>query len=154
MKSYFFLLLIPLLLAGCRQRGMKQTELATISIARDTLLVKHDTTATVVDTLPGVTPESPAVTTTTPPPPASKSVMASPSRRFHVIVASQPTRALAEKEVTGFRARGYPDAQIVFKDNLHYRVSIASFPTRKEALDNIPNYSRKLRVYGVWVTFY
>ncbi|MDR1414478.1 MAG: SPOR domain-containing protein [Odoribacteraceae bacterium] len=87
-------------------------------------------------------------------PPAEGEMMASKVKRFHVIVASQPTRALAEQEVKHFRSLGHPETKIVFKDGVHYRVSIASFPTKREALDNLPFYSRKLKVHGVWVTYY
>jgi hypothetical protein len=148
MKSYFVFFLIPLLV-GCRQNNMKQKELTTASVVRDTVVVMSDTIP-VADTVL-VLPAKPLAVT---PPRTSASIMASSSKRFHVIVASQPTRTLAEKEVKRFRAKGYPGAQIIFKDGVHYRVSIASFPTRKEALSNLSFYSRALNIRGPWVTFF
>lgn len=123
--------------------------MTTASIARDTAITEMTTdAATVTDTVPATVIEAPATT------PAVVEIMAPRARRFHVIVASQPTRALAEQEVKHYRSQGYPETTIVFKDGVHYRVSIASFPTKKEALDNVTFYSRKLRVRGAWVTFY
>ncbi|MDR2131078.1 MAG: SPOR domain-containing protein [Odoribacteraceae bacterium] len=147
MKMYIVFLLMPLLLVACRRNNMKQKELTTAAVVRDTLVTD---TIRAADTVTVVQAETPVATA----PPVSKSVLASPSKRFHVIVASHPTRALAEKEIRRFREKGYPGAQIVFKDGVHYRVSIASFPTRKEALANLSFYARVLNVRKPWVTFY
>lgn len=152
MKSYVVFLVI-LLLAGCRQGSMKQKELSAASVVRDTA-------AAVIDTVPAVdtvaTPVVPLPETTAPAAvsPASPGVMASPSGRFHVIVASYSARSLAEKEVRRLRAKGYPEARIVFKDRVHYRVSVANFPTQKAALSKLSTYERALRVNGAWVTLY
>ena len=139
MKSYVVFLVI-LLLAGCRQGSMKQKELSAASVVRDTA-------AAVIDTVPAVdtvaTPVAPLPETTAAPAavsPASPGVMASPSGRFHVIVASYSARSLAEKEVRRLRAKGYPEARIVFKDRVHYRVSVANFPTQKAALSKLSTY--------------
>jgi hypothetical protein len=148
MKSYVVFFLVPLLV-GCWQGKMKQKELTTASVIRDTVVVTSDTIP-VIDTVLAVRKNPPVVTSS----PANVRLMASPSERFHVIVASHPTRALAEREVKRFRAKGYPGAQIIFKDGIHYRVSIANFSTRKEALDKLSFYSRALNVRGPWVTFY
>lgn len=130
---------------------MKQKELSAASVVRDTAAV------VVIDTVPAV---DTVATPVTPPPattavsPASPGVMASPSGRFHVIVASYSARSLAEKEVRRLRAKGYPEARIVFKDRVHYRVSVANFPTQKAALGKLSTYERALRVNGAWVTLY
>ncbi|MDR1273698.1 MAG: SPOR domain-containing protein, partial [Odoribacteraceae bacterium] len=140
MNRYFIFLVILSSLVACR-RGARQQETTTASIARDTAITEVTTDATTAtDTVPAPVVET-AVT-----PPAVVEIMAPRARRFHVIVASQPTRALAEKEVKHYRSLGYPGTSIVFKDGVHYRVSIASFPTKKEALDNVTSYSRKLKV--------
>jgi hypothetical protein len=150
MKNQFLFLVISLALVACRGNSMKPQELATANIEREVVDTPVDPDAPDPD-VPETTPDEPV--TEEPSTPADD-MMASQDKRFHLIVASQPTRALAEVEVKHYRSIGYPDTRIVFKDGVHYRVSIANYPTKQEALDHITPYSSELRLRGLWVTYF
>jgi hypothetical protein len=66
--------------------------------------------------------------------PAMPVVITKPTGRYYLILASLKTEADANKEVERFKKAGFPNARIIYKDNL-YRVSIADYTTQQEGLD-------------------
>ena len=93
------------------------------------------------------TPAPQPATDTTPIIPAVK------TKSYHIIVASHPRQSLAEADVRKLREQGYNDACILQKDN-RFRVSIAHFSNRNEALKERTRLIDTLGQDDLWVGYY
>ena len=90
------------------------------------------------------------------PQPASDTTPIIPAVRtksYHIIVASHPRQSLAEADVRKLREQGYNDACILQKDN-RFRVSIAHFSNRNEALKERTRLIDTLGQDDLWVGYY
>ena len=68
-------------------------------------------------------------------------------------MASHPRQSLAEADVRKLREQGYNDACILQKDN-RFRVSIAHFSNRNEALKERTRLIDTLGQDDLWVGYY
>ena len=75
------------------------------------------------------------------------------TRSYHIIVASHPRENLAEKDVTQLKAKGFPDAQIIIKDQ-RYRVSIANYTDKQEATKQRDLLATQLGQSDIWIMLY
>ena len=75
------------------------------------------------------------------------------TKSYHIIVASHPRQSLAEADVRKLREQGYNDACILQKDN-RFRVSIAHFSNRNEALKERTRLIDTLGQDDLWVGYY
>ena len=74
------------------------------------------------------------------------------TRSYHIIVASHPRENLAEKDVTQLKAKGFPEAQIITKDQ-RYRVSIAN-TDKQEATKQRDLLATQLGQSDIWIMLY
>ena len=75
------------------------------------------------------------------------------TRSYHIIVASHPRENLAEKDVTQLKAKGFPEAQIITKDQ-RYRVSIANYTDKQEATKQRDLLATQLGQSDIWIMLY
>ena len=75
------------------------------------------------------------------------------TRSYHIIVASHPRENLAEKDVTQLTAKGFPEAQIITKDQ-RYRVSIANYTDKQEATKQRDLLATQLGQSDIWIMLY
>ena len=75
------------------------------------------------------------------------------TRSYHIIVASHPRENLAEKDVTQLKAKGFPNAQIITKDQ-RYRVSIANYTDKQEATKQRDLLATQLGQSDIWIMLY
>ena len=75
------------------------------------------------------------------------------TRSYHIIVASHPWENLAEKDVTQLKAKGFPEAQIITKDQ-RYRVSIANYTDKQEATKQRDLLATQLGQSDIWIMLY
>ena len=71
-------------------------------------------------------------------------------KSYHIIVASHPRENLAENDVTQLKAKGFPDAQIIIKDQ-RYRVSIANYTDKQEATKQRDLLATQLGQSDIWI---
>ena len=72
------------------------------------------------------------------------------TKSYHIIVASHPRENLAENDVTQLKAKGFPDAQIIIKDQ-RYRVSIANYTDKQEASKQRDLLATQLGQSDIWI---
>ena len=72
------------------------------------------------------------------------------TKSYHIIVASHPRENLAENDVTQLKAKGFPDAQIIIKDQ-RYRVSIANYTDKQEATKQRDLLATQLGQSDIWI---
>ena len=75
------------------------------------------------------------------------------TKSYHIIVASHPRENLAEKDVTQLKAKGFPEAQIITKDQ-RYRVSIANYTDKQEATKQRDLLATQLGQSDIWIMLY
>ena len=75
------------------------------------------------------------------------------TRSYHIIVASHPRENLAETDVTQLKAKGFPEAQIITKDQ-RYRVSIANYTDKQEATKQRDLLATQLGQSDIWIMLY
>ena len=75
------------------------------------------------------------------------------TRSYHIIVASHPRENQAEKDVTQLKAKGFPEAQIITKDQ-RYRVSIANYTDKQEATKQRDLLATQLGQSDIWIMLY
>ena len=75
------------------------------------------------------------------------------TRSYHIIVASHHRENLAEKDVTQLKAKGFPEAQIITKDQ-RYRVSIANYTDKQEATKQRDLLATQLGQSDIWIMLY
>ncbi len=152
MKHLLFISFILLsILPGCRERKMNAKEFTTANVIRHLPENRREQpTPTPKDTAvieEKATPAPRPATDTTPIIPAVK------TKSYHIIVASHPRQSLAEADVRKLREQGYNDACILQKDN-RFRVSIAHFSNRNEALKERTRLIDTLGQDDLWVGYY
>ena len=75
------------------------------------------------------------------------------TKSYHIIVASHPRENLAEKDVTQLKAKGFPEAQIITKDQ-RYRVSIANYTDKQEATKQRDLLATQLGQSDIWIMLF
>ena len=75
------------------------------------------------------------------------------TRSYHIIVASHPRENLARKDVAKLKAQGFPEAQIITKDQ-RYRVSIANYTDKQEATKQRDLLATRLGQSDIWIMLY
>ena len=75
------------------------------------------------------------------------------TKSYHIIVASHPRENLAENDVTQLKAKGFPEAQIITKDQ-RYRVSIANYTDKQEATKQRDLLATQLGQSDIWIMLY
>ena len=75
------------------------------------------------------------------------------TRSYHIIVASHPRANRAEKDVIQLKAKGFPEAQIITKDQ-RYRVSIANYTDKQEATKQRDLLATQLGQSDIWIMLY
>lgn len=150
MKHLLFISLILLsILPGCRERKMNAKEFTSANVIRHLPAppreknVPKDTATVEKKVTPPPRPSDNKPTTT----PAAR------TKSYHIIVASHPRQSLAEADVQKLREQGYNDACILQKDN-RFRVSIAHFADKNEALKERTRLIDTLGQDDLWVGYY
>ena len=160
MRTCFTLSLVALLLAyGCKQNSVNPKHLTVETVTRDVSGAPKDSlpdgqggidsTLLAEDMI--ILPEGELIIQ-----PEEKVAPTQPSvtgKRCHIIVASFPTRAQAEKSLAEWRKKGYPQAEIVSKEGKN-RISIAWFSQKQTALDNLARYKKELRRNDLWIAIH
>lgn len=149
MKFVLFLSFIALsFLTSCQRDKMSSNNLTSINVKRELPPANTEAPSTVKTPVQEIAAE---VTTT---PRASLTVKpATPSKSYHIIIASHPNEKLAQEDVTRLKAQGYNDAQIITKDQ-RYRVSIANDPDKQEAMKKRNELALRLKQEDIWITLY
>ncbi len=129
-----------------------------IGCQRDKMNSKNLTTTNVKRSLPASLPENHVSLDTikqNPSQDANNTTIASnvKTRSYHIIVASHPRENLAEKDVTQLKAKGFPEAQIITKDQ-RYRVSIANYTDKQEATKQRDLLATQLGQSDIWIMLY
>ena len=129
-----------------------------IGCQRDKMNSKNLTTTNVKRSLPASLPENHVSLDTirqSPSQDANNTTITSnvKTRSYHIIVASHPRENLAEKDVTQLKAKGFPEAQIITKDQ-RYRVSIANYTDKQEATKQRDLLATQLGQSDIWIMLY
>ena len=142
MKSHILIvILLASALVGCRQGKMNPRDFTQVNVTRhlpEPPAEKADTAALPI-------PAAPKDTARQAPAPAAK--------YYHVIVASYPDQASADREVERLKAKGFAEACVVHRSN-RYRVSIAHFADKQAALDERARLCELLKQDDLWIARY
>lgn len=120
---------------------------------------KHLTAVTVIRDIPSVKKDS--LPSETPPvlqqePVEVEKPKESPApvsdKKFHIIAASYPQKELAEAGLLQWHKKGYTGAT-VFHKNDRFRISIANYSSKQEALDSIEYYKQQLNREDLWLSW-
>ena len=136
-----FVLMLPFI--GCQRDKMNSKNLTTVNVKRNlpaSLPGNHVSLDTIRQR-----PSQDANNTT-----ITSNVK---TRSYHIIVASHPRENLAEKDVTQLKAKGFPNAQIITKDQ-RYRVSIANYTDKQEATKQRDLLATQLGQSDIWIMLY
>ena len=136
-----FVLMLPFI--GCQRDKMNSTNLTTVNVKRN-LPASLPGNNVSLDTI-RQSPSQDANNTT-----ITSNVK---TRSYHIIVASHPRENLAEKDVTQLKAKGFPNAQIITKDQ-RYRVSIANYTDKQEATKQRDLLATQLGQSDIWIMLY
>ena len=136
-----FVLMLPFI--GCQRDKMNSKNLTTVNVKRN-LPASLPGNNVSLDTI-RQSPSQDANNTT-----ITSNVK---TRSYHIIVASHPRENLAEKDVTQLKAKGFPNAQIITKDQ-RYRVSIANYTDKQEATKQRDLLDTQLGQSDIWIMLY
>lgn len=136
-----FVLILPFI--GCQRDKMNSKNLTTVNVKRN-LPASLPGNNVSLDTI-RQSPSQDANNTT-----ITSNVK---TRSYHIIVASHPRENLAEKDVTQLKAKGFPNAQIITKDQ-RYRVSIANYTDKQEATKQRDLLATQLGQSDIWIMLY
>lgn len=136
-----FVLMLPFI--GCQRDKMNSKNLTTVNVKRN-LPASLPGNNVSLDTI-RQSPSQDANNTT-----ITSNVK---TRSYHIIVASHPRENLAEKDVTQLKAKGFPNAQIITKDQ-RYRVSIANYTDKQEATKQRDLLATQLGQSDIWIMLY
>ena len=136
-----FVLMLPFI--GCQRDKMNSKNLTTVNVKRN-LPASLPGNNVSLDTI-RQSPSQDANNTT-----ITSNVK---TRSYHIIVASHPRENLAEKDVTQLKAKGFPEAQIITKDQ-RYRVSIANYTDKQEATKQRDLLATQLGQSDIWIMLY
>ena len=136
-----FVLMLPFI--GCQRDKMNSKNLTTVNVKRN-LPASLPGNNVSLDTI-RQSPSQDANNTT-----ITSNVK---TRSYHIIVASHPRENLAEKDVTQLKAKGFPNAQIITKDQ-RYRVSIANYTEKQEATKQRDLLATQLGQSDIWIMLY
>ena len=152
MKILLFLVIL-VSFCNCQHPKSDVRQLTTTSVIRDVSTSLKDT---LVPSKKETVPVPEESTSFTPKPESSpKEVQktASSTVNYHVIVASHPRAELAEETLNNLKNKGYSDARMITKDN-RFRVSIAHYASKEEALQQINTWKKHLNRDDLWVLRY
>ncbi|WP_292264980.1 SPOR domain-containing protein [Butyricimonas sp.] len=153
MKFVLFLSFIALLtLVGCQRDKMNPKNLTTVNVKRELSVTPAKATAAAKSTEETPVPPTEAQPSATPQTTTTEKP-ATPTKSYHIIVASHPRESLAQEDVARLKAQGYTDARIITKDQ-RYRVSIANNPDKQEATRQRDELARRLKQDDIWITLY
>ena len=134
MKPVLFLSFVLMLsFVGCQRDKMNSKNLTTV----------NTTITSNVKTLP-------SQQQTTKKQGTEQNIKKTNTKSYHIIVASHPRENLAENDVTQLKAKGFPDAQIIIKDQ-RYRVSIANYTDKQEATKQRDLLATQLGQSDIWI---
>ena len=136
-----FVLMLPFI--GCQRDKMNSKNLTTVNVKRN-LPASLPGNNVSLDTIRQSPSQDGNNTTITSNP---------KTRTYHIIVASHPRENLAEKDVTQLKAKGFPNAQIITKDQ-RYRVSIANYTDKQEATKQRDLLATQLGQSDIWIMLY
>ena len=136
-----FVLMLPFI--GCQRDKMNSKNLTTVNVKRN-LPASLPGNNVSLDTI-RQSPSQDANNTT-----ITSNVK---TRSYHIIVASHPRENLAEKDVTQLKAKGFPNGQIITKDQ-RYRVSIANYTDKQEATKQRDLLATQLGQSDIWIMLY
>ena len=136
-----FVLMLPFI--GCQRDKMNSKNLTTVNVKRN-LPASLPGNNVSLDTI-RQSPSQDANNTT-----ITSNVK---TRSYHIIVASHPRENLAEKDLTQLKAKGFPNAQIITKDQ-RYRVSIANYTDKQEATKQRDLLATQLGQSDIWIMLY
>lgn len=136
-----FVLMLPFI--GCQRDKMNSKNLTTVNVKRN-LPASLPGNNVSLDTI-RQSPSQDANNTT-----ITSNVK---TRSYHIIVASHPRENLAEKDVTQLKAKGFPNAQIITKDQ-RYSVSIANYTDKQEATKQRDLLATQLGQSDIWIMLY
>lgn len=151
---------LSLLAVGCRQKRVNTRHITDKVVVRNIPSVSKDSVeaggsgskvapaSDVAGTQGGSAGEAVATTTPEKPRTAEKPVKA--EKRYHVIIASYPTRTEANQDVNRRKKEGYERTQVVDR-NGRYRISIDNYATKEEAAEGLKEYKKKLGREDIWV---
>lgn len=158
MKTILFLSFILIFAnIGCQRKKMDAKDLTTMRVKREQKLVPQDTEThklTITSQTPPLLPKEPEQQNVTqqkieqPNTPPKKK-----TKSYHIIVASHPREDLAKDDVEQLKNNGFPEAQIIIKDQ-RYRVSIAHYTDKQEAARQRDLIANQLGKNDLWVMLY
>lgn len=151
-------------LAGCQGgKKMNPKDFTSVNVIRQSPLPPSASTESTAMPAPGAndkaatsdadaTSEGNTPATSIPKDTLRKS-LAPAEKYYHIIVASYPDLPPAESKVKRLKTDGFAEASIIHKDN-RYRVSIAHFPAKQDAIDERARLSRLLGQEDIWIGRY
>jgi len=136
-----FVLMLPFI--GCQRDKMNSKNLTTVNVKRNlpASLPGNNVSLDTIRQSPSQDGNNTTITSNV------------KTRSYHIIVASHPRENLAEKDVTQLKAKGFPNAQIITKDQ-RYRVSIANYTDKQEATKQRDLLATQLGQSDIWIMLY
>ena len=136
-----FVLMLPFI--GCQRDKMNSKNLTTVNVKRNlpASLPGNNVSLDTIKQSPSQDANNTTITSNV------------KTRSYHIIVASHPRENLAEKDVTQLKAKGFPNAQIITKDQ-RYRVSIANYTDKQEATKQRDLLATQLGQSDIWIMLY
>ena len=162
MKPVLFLSFVLILsFVGCQRDKMNSKNLTTVNVKRSlpaSISGNHVSLDTIKQNANNTTIASNVKTLLPQQQTAKKqgteqNIKKTNTKSYHIIVASHPRENLAEKDVTQLKAKGFPDAQIIIKDQ-RYRVSSANYTDKQEASKQRDLLATQLGQSDIWIMLY
>lgn len=163
MKPVLFLSFVLMLsFVGCQRDKMNSKNLTTVNVKRSLLAsisANHVSLDTIKQnysqdtnntTITSNVKTLPSQQQTTKKQGTEQNIKKTNTKSYHIIVASHPQENLAENDVTQLKAKGFPDAQIIIKDQ-RYRVSIANYTDKQEATKQRDLLATQLGQSDIWI---